>query len=220
MHSSIRNLCLIIKLLHGTPNYRRNFYTKPIGSFAANALDPSSNCFLCRKDKLLLHSCRKFKSLFHKKSVLYFKRQSSLPLADYQFASPGKIDLLLGIDIFLNSRSWPDEKDLITLQLHLKLNWLGFVGCVVPQSHSTHQVTTHNASLVTGDDLLSRFWAIEESSRTDASLSQEECVVLKHTTVERFIVSLPKKQDSLQPRFKPYLKHLHNCQQEYFSTFI
>ena len=57
----------------GLPNDRRNYHTKPIASFTANALDPSPNCLLCKTDKHPLYACVKFKSLPHEKRLSTLK---------------------------------------------------------------------------------------------------------------------------------------------------
>ena len=97
---------------------------------------------------------------------------SDIPLADPDFGSPGRIDLLLGIDIFVDSlwhgrRNGPPNSPIA---LETKFGWV----LAEPQNHST-----------------------QEGPRTDTNLSPEERVVLQHfkdnhcRTVEgRFVVPL------------------------------
>ena len=66
-------------------------------------------------------------------------------------------------------------------------------------------VASHHASFVTGDDLLRRFWEIEENPNSEVYLSSEERSVMQHfrethhrNDARRFVVHLPKK-----PQAKP-----------------
>ena len=126
---------------------------------------------------------------------------SDIPLADPDFGSPGRIDLLLGIDVFIASllhgrRTGPPDSPTA---FETKFGWV-LAGCVEPQDHTCHQVTAHHTSIVLGDDILRKFWEIEESPRTTASFSPEERMVVQHfnenhrrTEDGRFIVPLPRK---------------------------
>ena len=68
-----------------------------------------------------------------------------------------------------------------------------------------NQVASHHASFVAGDDLLRRFWEIEENPNSEVSLSSEERSVMQHfrethyrNDAGRFVAPLPKK-----PHAKP-----------------
>jgi hypothetical protein len=67
-----------------------------------------------------------------------------------------------------------------------------------PQSNNLHVLTFHTTAL-SGDDVLRKFWEIEETSSDQACLSAEERVVIHHfdsnhkrSSEGRFIVPLPK----------------------------
>ena len=65
----------------------------------------------------------------------------------------------------------------------------------IPANH----IITYHTSLVSGDDILWKFWKIEEKPMSDSTLSLEERTVVHHfrnnhsrTDSGRFVVPLPK----------------------------
>ena len=86
---------------------------------------------------------------------------SDIPLADPDFGHPGRIDFLLGVDIFLASLlhgrqlGSPGSPTLF----ETRFGWV-LAGLLESQGHRRH-VTTHHAFATTGDDLLRKFWEIE-----------------------------------------------------------
>ena len=71
----------------------------------------------------------------------------------------------------------------------------------VISSHSL--IAAHHVSVTSGDDLLRKFWEIEETPNTSSNLSPEERSVVQHfnkthtrSAAGRFIVPLPKKPQS------------------------
>ena len=119
---------------------------------------------------------------------------SDLQLADPGFGQPGRIDLLLGVETFAE------------VMLHDRR--LGSPGSPVAFKTLPKRVlaapdqviTTHHATLLTGDDLFRRFWEIEEKVGSDLCLTHEEKAVLNHfdkhhTRLKdgRFMVPIPKK---------------------------
>ena len=66
-------------------------------------------------------------------------------------------------------------------------------------------VTTYHTALISGDDVLRKFWEIEEKPMSDSTLSPEERTVVhnfrdNHSRSDsgRFVVPLPKKPDAKQ----------------------
>ena len=91
-----------------------------------------------------------------------------------------------------------DELGLLILLLLLKQNMAA--GGTEP-SPSAHHVS-HQVSLLTGDDILRKFWEIEEKPMVDAALSSEERHVVQffdshHSRADdgNFIVPLPRKPE-------------------------
>ena len=65
------------------------------------------------------------------------------------------------------------------------------------------QAIVFHASAISGDDILRKFWEIEESPVNTLALSLEECTVVRHfetnhhrTKEGKFVVPLPKKPDA------------------------
>lgn len=81
--------------------------------------------------------------------------------------------------------------------------WMGpIAGNAGPQT-DTQLVTTHVASVLTGDDLLRKFWEVEEKTVANCTLSVEERCAVEHFNTHhsrnqdgRFIVPLPKRRMS------------------------
>ena len=133
---------------------------------------------------------------------------SDLTLADPDFGTPGKIDLLLGADIYTDMllygrRCGPHGTPTA---FETQFGWV-LTGRTTSQSHSSNHssVVTCHSSVATGDSLLRMFWEIEESPDSHSNLSAEERTVIQHfeekhtrSATGRFIVPLPKN-----PQNKP-----------------
>ena len=134
---------------------------------------------------------------------LSWKHLSDIPLADPDFGRPGRVDLLLGVDLFVASllqgrRTGPPGSPTA---FETKFGWV-LAGLVESQGHP-HQIATYHASLVTGVDLLRKFWEIEEGPGSNVELFPEERSVVSHFKEShrrneggRFIVPLPQKPNS------------------------
>ena len=128
---------------------------------------------------------------------------SAIQLADPTFGLPGRVDILLGVDIFSNvllqgRRFGPSDSPVAFETL---FGWV-LAGRTGPQEIS-HEVVSHHIAVVTGDDLLRKFWEIEKSEISNTVLSLEEKLVLQHyksnhyrTESGAFVVPLPKREDS------------------------
>ena len=124
----------------------------------------------------------------------------NLSLADPDFGRPGKVDFLLGVDVFTESllhgrRIGPPGSPVA---FETAFGWVLAGPTSNPNSESV--VTSHHTLVTTSDDLLRRFWEIEEETKSELILSPEENSVVQHfeethrrTTEGRFIVPLPKK---------------------------
>ncbi len=133
---------------------------------------------------------------------------SDITLADPDFGRPGRIDLLLGVDVFvtslLNGRRVGSPGTPTAFET--KFGWV-LAGSVESQEQphhiSTHQVATHHSTLITGDDLLRKFWEIEEGPGSEIDSSPEEQAVVSHFKENhrrnesgRFIVPLPRRSNA------------------------
>ena len=123
-------------------------------------------------------------------------------LADPDFGFPGRIHLLLGVEVFAavmlhSRRSGPPGTPVA---FETKFGWVLAGGTDV---YNTAHVVTHHVTLLSGDDLLRKFWEIEEKPLSESTSSPEERAVVQHykdnhscSTEGRFIMPLPKKPDA------------------------
>lgn len=130
---------------------------------------------------------------------LNWSHLSGLYLSDTDFGQPGKIDVLLGVNVYTEvmlqgRRSGPHGTPTA---METKLGWV-LAGRTAP-SQDTHFVESHHTSVCFCDDLLQKFWEIEAAPNDGSSLSPEEQSVMQHfknnhsrSEEGRFIVSLPK----------------------------
>ena len=127
---------------------------------------------------------------------------SDLPLADPGFGLPGRIDILLGVDVFVDvlrhgRRSGPPGSPAA---LETDFGWVLCGGSTPSSDSATHvSVTSLHSFVTSGDDILRRFWEIEEASPDQSALSMKERMVVRHFEANhsrsndgRFIVPLPR----------------------------
>ena len=99
---------------------------------------------------------------------------SDITLADPDFGSPSRIDLLLGVDVFVDvvcpGRLAGPSGSLTAFET--AFGWV-LAGSTGPSS-PTHQVS-HHVLLLTGDDILRKFWGIEEKPCSVTCLHRRSC---------------------------------------------
>lgn len=127
---------------------------------------------------------------------------SGIQLADPEFGQPDKIDLLLGIDayaeVLLSGRRTGPPGSPVAFETIFGWVLAGRTNSVVAQ----HSVVSHHVSVSSScdnDDLLKRFWEIEEPPNSDNVLTMEEREVVNHFKRSykqnengRFVVPLSK----------------------------
>jgi hypothetical protein len=126
---------------------------------------------------------------------------SGLAFADPEFGRPGKIDLLLGVEVYADimlqgRRSGSFESPTA---FETSFGWV-LSGRTESAVSSQVCVTSHVSTTTNDDDILRKFWEIEEQTAGEAPLTVEEQEVMKHfaknhyqTEDGRFVVSLPKR---------------------------
>ena len=132
---------------------------------------------------------------------------STLQLADPDFGHPGKIDILLGVDIYADTllqgrRNGPPGSPVA---FETRFGWV-LAGSTSNACVSSHlSVASFHVAFASGDELLHKFWEVEESPRNSSNLSPEEHAVVQHfndnytrANSGSFIVPLPKN-----PQAKP-----------------
>ncbi len=125
---------------------------------------------------------------------------SGIQLADPDFGTPGRVDVLLGVDVFtsvlLHGRRHGPSGSPVALET--LFGWV-LAGGMKPDQSPT-QVTASHASVLTGDDLLRKFWETEELDAGNPTPTIEEKSVTDHFKAThhrddagRFIVALPMR---------------------------
>ena len=132
---------------------------------------------------------------------------SNLQLADPNFNVTGRIDLLLGIDVFtrilLTGRHEGSPGSPVALE-----TLFGWVLCGDVQSSNSYSsaVTVGHTLIDMSNDTLRRFWEIEEPpNRTNGQISQKERSAVQHFKCHytrlkdgQFVVPLPKDSNDLK----------------------
>ena len=124
---------------------------------------------------------------------------SGIQLSDPDFGKPGRIDLLLGVEVFaevvLHGRRCGIPGSPVAFETQFGWVLAGSTNSCAP----AQVVATHHTTLLSGDDLLRRFWEVEKLAVEDY-LTPEESAVVDHfkshhtrLTDGRFLVPLPKQ---------------------------
>lgn len=135
---------------------------------------------------------------------LHLRHISDLLLANPGFGQPGRIDILLGVDIFVDilRHGWQTGPPRSPTAFETGFGWVlcGSAGSTTSSVQTNLHIATFQTLVTSGDDILRRFWEIEESPTDHSSLSMEERTVVRHfesnhshTEEGRFIVPLIKK---------------------------
>ena len=143
---------------------------------------------------------------------------SNLTLADPDFGVPAKIDLLLGVNVFAEVTRQGRRTGTAgsPTAFETDFGWVLAGDTNVCTSHCT--ITSNHTTLAAGDELLSKFWEIEEQSKGCQELSTQERLVVQHFRQQhfrneegRFVVPLPRKAPSKQlgeSRFQAVRRYL------------
>ena len=124
-----------------------------------------------------------------------WKHILGIRLADPHFCRPGRIDLLLEVDIFTEvlrqgRRTGPPGSPIA---IETELGWV--IAGKIDVLASTQAIASHHAT-VTADEVLQKFWEVEENLKDHLNLSVEERMVVQH--FQRIII-VPRKEDLLFP---------------------
>ena len=113
---------------------------------------------------------------------------SDLELADAEFGTPGPIDLLLSVDVFvvlLHGRRVGPTNTPVAIET--KFGWI--IAGTVDTVNSTEVVSNHTTTM--SEDISKRFWEIEEIHQADSGCwSMEERTVVKHFEAQNFLVDV------------------------------
>ena len=134
---------------------------------------------------------------------LKWRHFEGILLADPEFGLLGRIDFLLGVDIFVEVL-WQGRQTGALDSLSAFETEFGWVlAGKLDVFASSHSNVSHYVSVITGNDLMRKFWEIEECPKDQSYLTPEEQLVVQHfkdnhsrSEDGRFIVPLPKKPDA------------------------
>ena len=132
---------------------------------------------------------------------------AGLTLADPAFGEPRRVDILLGVDLFVDTlchgrRAGPAGSPVA---IETEFGWAACGGSTANPRDVNLHVVSHHASAVCSDDILHKFWEIEESPPNSPALTVEERSVIQHsiaktnhsrTSTGRFVVPLPRRPDA------------------------
>ena len=130
---------------------------------------------------------------------------SGLTLADPSFGEPRRVDILLGIDVFVDilrhgRRAGPAGSPVA---IETEFGWAVCGGGTTSFGNVNLHVASHYASTVSNDDIHYKFREIKESPPNSPALTVEECSVVQHfktnhspTSIARFIVPFPRRPDA------------------------
>ena len=105
---------------------------------------------------------------------------SGLQLADPEFGKPGRVDLLLGVDVFTEVMMQGRRVGTPGTPTAFETT-LGWVLTGKPGHHviSNHAIALHS-SILSSDDVLQKFWEVEERVTNAPVMSAEERTVVRH----------------------------------------
>ena len=129
---------------------------------------------------------------------------SDIALTDPDYGIPGRVDILLGVDLYSDVLLKGRRIGLPGTPTAFETQFGWVLAGKTNSMNSTHQtVTTHHVAVESNDDVLRKFWEIEENPEGVSSISPEECNVFEHFQemhtrhdTGRFIVPLPKRTHS------------------------
>jgi len=125
-----------------------------------------------------------------------------LQLADPEFGKPGKIDILLGVETFVDIMRHGRRRGRQGSPTAIETTF-GWVLAGNTNIGGSDTIASHHVSVLTGDVLLRQFWEVEEKLVANSTLTPEERTVLNHFDAHhscdsegRFMVPLPKRPTS------------------------
>jgi len=111
---------------------------------------------------------------------------TNIDLADPHFGQPGRIDVLLGVDIFVQvlcqgRHTGPPGSPVA---FETEFGWV-LAGEINSSIHKNH-ISLHHVCLKSGDDILRQFWEIEQQPLSESNLTPEEKTVMQHFKTNHF----------------------------------
>ena len=100
---------------------------------------------------------------------------TNLRLTDPEFGKPGRIDFLLGVDVFAGvlcqgRRCGPSYSHIA---FETEFGWV-LAGSTTPTDVTSSDVVVHHTTMNSCDDLLRKFWEIEETASNNSPRTSKE----------------------------------------------
>ena len=131
---------------------------------------------------------------------LKWRHLQGIPLADPDFGLPRRIDILLGVDIFVEVLRQGRRTGAPGSPSAFETEFGWVLSRKLHVYASSHSIASHHVSVATGDDLLRKFWELEDCPKDQSYLTPDKRLVVQHfkdnhsqSEDGRFIVPLPKK---------------------------
>ena len=132
-----------------------------------------------------------------------WKHLNKLQLADPDFGTPGRIDILLGADVFSQAMRHGRRRGPLGSPIAFNTTFGWVLAGTVSSIGRGVKATTYCASVLPSDELLRKFWEVESCNLQQPILSAEEKMVMEHFEAKsrkhetgRFIVPLPIKPNA------------------------
>ena len=118
------------------------------------------------------------------RSVQSWEHLKDVELADPQFGIPGRIDILLGIEVFASvlRQGWQSGTANSPIAFETDFGWV-LAGTASPSAVSHATIIINHVSVNESNDtneILWKFWEIEKSFSVDGPLTAEETIVANH----------------------------------------
>ena len=104
---------------------------------------------------------------------------NDMKLADPEFGKPGRVDVLLSVEIFVDVVRQGRRKGSHDSPAAIEMGF-GWVLAGNTRGSECNVITSHRMSALSGDDVLRQFWEVKEKPMADSTLTSEERSVLSH----------------------------------------
>lgn len=131
-----------------------------------------------------------------------WKHLTNLVLADPDFGQPGKIDLLLGADLFADVLRQGRRSGLAGSPVAFETEFGWVLSGRTESTSSTGEVTALHTTVGFKDDVLHKFWEIEEGPTSNAAFSLELGMDLGHA-------ELVPPEEMEKPTFQVFYLPMH-----------
>ena len=102
-----------------------------------------------------------------------WKHLQNIQLADPDYAKPGKIDILLGVETLAEVIRHGQQSGSHNSPTALEMEFGWVLAGNTGNNARNRTVASHHMSVLTGDDMLRQFWEVEEKTVANSTLTLE-----------------------------------------------